>query len=379
MSDVTPSGLPKAIAIDPINDYFPIDTNSPSSTNGINRNTFLGVTGQPADTTTPQTLTNKTLTSPVVATPTVTGGTFTTPTVTGGTFTTPNVVTAIKDANGNESLRIGATANAVNDVTVTNAITGGTPVIAASGDDANVGLNLGSKGAGDVGFLGLHSGWIIANEAWTYASATTITVPSGAAAKYSVGDKIRLTQTTVKYFYITAVADTLLTVTGGSDYTLTNAAITLNYYSHETSPVGFPQVFNWSPTVANFTIGNGLIEAAFSMIGKTVRCRFTFQLGSTSSLSGAEPTFSLPAPASANQATVTGSANRRYRVGNLTIDDYGVGNTEGLVYIDSTITFKVYALFVAGGYLNPHGINSTYPMTWTTNDSLWCEFAYEAA
>ncbi len=43
-------------------------------------------------------------------------------------------------------------------------------------------------------------GWQPANETWTYASATTITVPSGAASKYAKGDKIKLTQTTVKYF-----------------------------------------------------------------------------------------------------------------------------------------------------------------------------------
>jgi hypothetical protein len=42
------------------------------------------------------------------------------------------------------------------------------------------------------------------------------------------GDKIKLTQTTVKYFYIVGVANTLLTVTGGSDYTVANAAITNN-------------------------------------------------------------------------------------------------------------------------------------------------------
>jgi len=94
------------------------------------------------------------------------------------------------------------------------------------------------------------AGWIPAQETWAYASATTITVPSGATSKYSVGDKIKLTQTTVKYFYITAVADTTLTVTGGTDYTVANAAITSPYYSEATSPVGFPGWFNWTPTLS---------------------------------------------------------------------------------------------------------------------------------
>lgn len=86
-------------------------------------------------------------------------------------------------------------------------------------------------------------GWKLAAETWAYASATTITVPSGAASKYSIGDKIKLTQTTVKYFYITAVADTVLTVTGGTDYTVANATISANYYSKDQSPVGFPGGF----------------------------------------------------------------------------------------------------------------------------------------
>ena len=86
----------------------------------------------------------------------------------------------------------------------------------------------------------IQQGWLDFGVTATYGSATTITVPSGAAAKYAVGDKIKLTQTTVKYFYVTAVADTVLTVTGGTDYTVANAAITSPYYSKAASPVGFP-------------------------------------------------------------------------------------------------------------------------------------------
>lgn len=86
-------------------------------------------------------------------------------------------------------------------------------------------------------------GWVSVSDTWTYATATTITVPSGAASKYSVGDKVKLTQTTPKYFYIISVADTVLTVTGGSDYTVANAAITSPNYSKVASPLGFPQWF----------------------------------------------------------------------------------------------------------------------------------------
>ncbi|MDD5016326.1 MAG: hypothetical protein PHW73_14755, partial [Atribacterota bacterium] len=74
--------------------------------------------------------------------------------------------------------------------------------------------------------------WMDANETWEYASATTITVPTNATLKYQKGDKIRLKQGgDYKYFYVVGVAATVLTVTGGDDYTVAEAAITDNYYS----------------------------------------------------------------------------------------------------------------------------------------------------
>ena len=91
-------------------------------------------------------------------------------------------------------------------------------------------------------------GWTAATGTWTYASASTITVPSGAASIYQKGDRIKLTQTTAKYFVIVTVADTLLTVTGGTDYTVANAAITSPYYSHQINPVGYPTWFDWTPS-----------------------------------------------------------------------------------------------------------------------------------
>jgi len=83
-------------------------------------------------------------------------------------------------------------------------------------------------------------GWIPAGQSWSYASASTITVPSGAASIYQIGDKIKITQTTDKFFYISAVADTVLTVNGAGLYTVANTAITLPCYSRTHQPFGFP-------------------------------------------------------------------------------------------------------------------------------------------
>lgn len=91
-------------------------------------------------------------------------------------------------------------------------------------------------------------GWTAAGETWTYASADdptfTFTISGDLTTKYAAGQRIKLTQTTAKYFIITAVSysnpNTTITVYGGTDYDLANAAITSPYYSREKAPVGFP-------------------------------------------------------------------------------------------------------------------------------------------
>lgn len=93
-------------------------------------------------------------------------------------------------------------------------------------------------------------GWISeGGEVWTYASADsptfTFTVAADVTTKYSPGMRIKLTQTTVKYFIITAVStfsggNTTITIYGGTDYTLVNAVISLNYHSRDKAPFGFP-------------------------------------------------------------------------------------------------------------------------------------------
>jgi hypothetical protein len=90
------------------------------------------------------------------------------------------------------------------------------------------------------------SGWTAA-DAMTYAAADaptfTMTCSGDQTGKYSPGMRVKLTQTTVKYFIITAVAytsSTTITLYGGTDYTLTGGAISSPYYSSAKAPVGFP-------------------------------------------------------------------------------------------------------------------------------------------
>lgn len=120
--------------------------------------------------------------------------------------------------------------------------------------NAGTGLTITRNSSGATLSLANTDGWLATDESWTYASSTTITVPSDATAKYSIGDKVRLKQGGgYKYFYIINVASTMLTITGGSDYTLTNASITDNDVSKVSTQVGFPQWFSYTPSYTGFS------------------------------------------------------------------------------------------------------------------------------
>ena len=116
----------------------------------------------------------------------------------------------------------------------------------------------------------IFSGWIPAGETWTYASATTFTISGDKTSKYQKGDKIKLTQTSAKYFRITDISystpNTTITIDGMNLYTLANATITNPYYSKMENPQGFPQreVVLHTSTGTNSTITLSETSANFA-------------------------------------------------------------------------------------------------------------------
>jgi hypothetical protein len=61
---------------------------------------------------------------------------------------------SLNDSSGNELIKFGVTASAVNEVTATNAATGNPPVLSATGGDTNITLRLNGKGTGGAAVLG---------------------------------------------------------------------------------------------------------------------------------------------------------------------------------------------------------------------------------
>ena len=136
-------------------------------------------------TTATQTLTNKTLTTATLTTPHITGGSFeyivsggslaanrtislpvltsndtfvflgasqtlTNKTLTSPVLNTPRVGTSIDDVNGAELLAVTATASSVNYLTFANAATGNNPTFTATGTDSDIGVSLNAKSGGSV-------------------------------------------------------------------------------------------------------------------------------------------------------------------------------------------------------------------------------------
>ena len=94
-----------------------------------------------------QTLTNKTLTSPIITGTGAIAGTFT-------GDVTGNLIGNILDSNGNELVKGTTTASAVNEITIANAATTNGPTISATGSDTDIDLNIEAKGTGVVNTSG---------------------------------------------------------------------------------------------------------------------------------------------------------------------------------------------------------------------------------
>jgi hypothetical protein len=152
-----------------------------------------------------QTLSNKTLTTPTISSITNTG-TLTLPTSTGTIALTSDITVTdtststlsnktltapkfadlgfIADANGNELIILDTVASAVNEVTLANAATLGTPTITASGTDTDISLDLVPKGtgtvkAGGVNLVTISSTDTLTNKTLTSPTVNTATIAGG--------------------------------------------------------------------------------------------------------------------------------------------------------------------------------------------------------
>ena len=86
--------------------------------------------------------------------------------------------------------------------------------------------------------------WTSISATLTYSSTdgpTFVCTTSDLTATVAVGARLKLTHSaSVKYFIVTAISSTTITLYGGTDYTISGSAITLPSFSHLRTPLGFP-------------------------------------------------------------------------------------------------------------------------------------------
>lgn len=125
-----------------------------------------------------------------------------------------------------------------------NGVTNGDSHDHSGGDGGQIDYN----GLANLPIIIPSTGWVEVGDTWTYASATTITVPTDATTTYQAGTKIRWKQGgSYKYGIVRSLTSVLLTIAPTTDYTLTNATITDVAYSFIENPFGFPEWFNYLP------------------------------------------------------------------------------------------------------------------------------------
>lgn len=141
---------------------------------------------------------------------------------------------------------------------------------------------------------------------FTYQASNVINVDSNYDVEkfFQLGTKIRLTQaSTAKYFYVSNVdmTNNRITVNAGDDYTYTNNTITAFAMGQTADPLGFPGVFEWSPSLTYYDSAdvNSVTDACYFRMGGGVIsfwCNIDFSLVGGGFIEYVEGTFPFDLP-----------------------------------------------------------------------------------
>ena len=169
-----------------------------------------------------QTLTNKTLTTPTVNAPKISG-------LSGGGV--------LQDSSGNEVLELTKTASAVNHINITNNATSNNPKVSAKGTDTNIDIEIEGQGTGGI-LLNSHE--ILKQETVSANGALSISLPyseitKGTAGAYSIADGV---VGQVKYISVSGAGNAVITPANFG------AGSTLTLQQHETGTLIFDGT-NW--------------------------------------------------------------------------------------------------------------------------------------
>jgi hypothetical protein len=183
-----------------------------------------------------------------------------TQTLTNKTLTTPKIGTSILDTGGNELAKLTATGSAVNEFTIANAASSGSPTLSATGGDSNIDLDLLAKGTGHVTVRGNTNsgavqfncesnshGQIVIAQPHSAAVTNTLTLPAGASSTL-----VSLVSTD------TLTNKTLTSPKVNEDVAVTSTATELNILDGATVVVGEINALDLGSTA----IGNAIASKA---------------------------------------------------------------------------------------------------------------------
>ena len=125
----------------------------------------------------------------------------------------------------------------------------------------------------------------------------------------------------------------------------------------------------YTPSFTNLTIGNATVVARWAQSGKAVNVFIDVRFGSTTSITGTGPTFTLP-------VTAATTAHPSHQAG--AIIDAGTRYYTAGAEINGQTSVRLNFMEDYSGYIGYRNVTSTLPMTWTTNDGFQLNFTYEA-
>jgi hypothetical protein len=218
------------------------------------------------------------------------------------------------------------------------------------------------------------STYIFDTDPWVYVAADQFkVVGKDVRSRFTTGTKIRCFNSATKYFTVLSAAfgtDTTVTLTGGSDYALANAAISANYYSY-VFPHDFPALFSYSPIWTAATtgpvLGNGTLIGQFHINDRSLRCWGALVIGSTTTLGSGTWSISIPA------ACIVQPSVQFRSLGNFWINDVNLSANRRVGSVSVVRYQTVMNTFFSG---TQSVINATAPFAWEDGDTLQWDVTY---